>query len=82
MRILIAEDEPVSRRLLEAKLLKWGYDVVVTCDEDEAWESYTCFILLTALHLDEDLVACMESEVGKGSLFRVRLPLKVAEEMV
>jgi two-component system NtrC family sensor kinase len=39
MRILIAEDEPVSRRLLEAKLLKWGYDVIVTCDGDEAWEA-------------------------------------------
>ena len=32
MRILIAEDEPVSRRLLEATLHKWGYDVVVTAD--------------------------------------------------
>lgn len=39
MRILIAEDEPVSRRLLEAKLVKWGYDVVVTCDGDEAWRA-------------------------------------------
>jgi diguanylate cyclase (GGDEF)-like protein len=39
MRILIAEDDPVSRRLLEAKLVKWGYDVAVTCDGDEAWEA-------------------------------------------
>jgi DNA-binding response OmpR family regulator len=39
MKILIAEDDPVSRRLLEAKLAKWGYDVVVTCDGDEAWEA-------------------------------------------
>ena len=39
MKILIAEDDPVSRRLLEAKLVKWGYDVVVTCDGDEAWEA-------------------------------------------
>jgi diguanylate cyclase (GGDEF)-like protein len=39
MRILIAEDDPVSRRLLEVKLVKWGYDVVVTCDGDEAWEA-------------------------------------------
>jgi two-component system cell cycle response regulator len=38
MRILIAEDDPVSRRLLEAKLVKWGYDVVVTCDGARAWE--------------------------------------------
>lgn len=39
MRILIAEDDPVSRRLLEAKLVKWGYDVIVTSDGDEAWEA-------------------------------------------
>ena len=38
MKILIAEDDPVSRRLLEAFLSKWGYDVVVTCDGGEAWE--------------------------------------------
>ncbi|MCC6544865.1 MAG: diguanylate cyclase [Nitrospirae bacterium] len=36
MRILIAEDDPGSRLLLETILLKWGYEVVVTCDGDEA----------------------------------------------
>jgi sigma-B regulation protein RsbU (phosphoserine phosphatase) len=30
--ILIAEDDAVSRRLLEATLTGWGYDVQVTCD--------------------------------------------------
>jgi two-component system cell cycle response regulator len=39
MKILIAEDEPVSRRLLESFLVKWGYDVLVTCDGSEAWEA-------------------------------------------
>lgn len=38
MKILIAEDDPVSRRLLETFLGKWGYDVVVTFDGNEAWE--------------------------------------------
>lgn len=38
MRILIAEDDRVSRRVLEATLTKWGYDVIVTCDGDEAWQ--------------------------------------------
>src|SRR4030042_1124403 len=30
MKILIAEDEPVSCRILQSLLLKWGYEVVVT----------------------------------------------------
>jgi two-component system, cell cycle response regulator len=37
MRILIAEDDPVSRRVLQAHLTKWGYEVVVTNDGVEAW---------------------------------------------
>lgn len=36
MKILIAEDDPVSRRVLEATLVKWGYEVVVTYDGVEA----------------------------------------------
>lgn len=39
MKVLIAEDNAVSRRLLETFLRKWGYDVVVTCDGREAWEA-------------------------------------------
>jgi sigma-B regulation protein RsbU (phosphoserine phosphatase) len=39
MRILIAEDEPLSRRVLELTLAKWGYDVVATCDGSQAWET-------------------------------------------
>lgn len=38
MRILIAEDDPVSRRMLEATLVKWEYDVTTTCDGAEAWQ--------------------------------------------
>ena len=37
MKILIAEDDAVSRRILEAYLRKWGHDVVVTSDGAEAW---------------------------------------------
>jgi phosphoserine phosphatase RsbU/P len=32
MKILIAEDDPVSQRLLEVTLTGWGYDVQVTSD--------------------------------------------------
>ena len=38
MRILIAEDEPVSRRLLEATLVRSGYEVNSVGDGERAWE--------------------------------------------
>jgi sigma-B regulation protein RsbU (phosphoserine phosphatase) len=39
MTILIAEDDPVSRCLLEATLVKSGYKVTVTTNGQEAWEA-------------------------------------------
>jgi CheY-like chemotaxis protein len=38
MRILIAEDEPVSRRSLEAILSRWQHEVVVVADGAAAWQ--------------------------------------------
>ena len=35
-RILIAEDDPVSRKLLQAFLVKWGYEVVTAADGEDA----------------------------------------------
>ena len=35
--IVIAEDEPASRRLLEATLARWGHPVEVTVDGEQAW---------------------------------------------
>jgi len=37
MKILIADDSIVSRHLLDATLRRWGYEVVVACDGNEAW---------------------------------------------
>lgn len=37
MKILIAEDNPVSRRVLEATLEKFGHQVVVADDGAQAW---------------------------------------------
>jgi DNA-binding response OmpR family regulator len=37
MRILIAEDDLVSRKMLEATLNRWGYDIVITSDGESAW---------------------------------------------
>ncbi|MFN3325060.1 MAG: diguanylate cyclase [Bryobacteraceae bacterium] len=38
MKILIADDSIVSRRVLEASLLRWEYEVESACDGREAWE--------------------------------------------
>jgi DNA-binding response OmpR family regulator len=37
MKILVAEDDAVSRRVLEALLERMGHDCAVTEDGDEAW---------------------------------------------
>lgn len=39
MKILIAEDNVVFRRILETNLAKWGYEVVITQDGLEAWQA-------------------------------------------
>ena len=38
MKILIAEDDLTTLRILEAKLVKWGYEVVSAANGKEAWE--------------------------------------------
>ncbi len=38
MKVLIADDDPVSRRLLESYLRKWEYEVEVTTDGEQAWQ--------------------------------------------
>ncbi len=38
MRVLIAEDDRLNRRLLEVSLTDWGYEVTATADGAEAWE--------------------------------------------
>jgi signal transduction histidine kinase len=38
MRVLVAEDELVNRRIVEHALRKRGYDVVMAKDGDEAWQ--------------------------------------------
>ncbi|HEY7338742.1 MAG TPA: diguanylate cyclase [Bryobacteraceae bacterium] len=37
MRILIADDSIVSRHMLDATLRKWGFEVMMACDGEEAW---------------------------------------------
>ena len=39
MKLLIPEDDAVSRRILEATLTRWGYEVVVTANGAAAWQA-------------------------------------------
>lgn len=39
MRILIAEDDPISRTVLERTLRGWGHEVVVACNGLAAWQA-------------------------------------------
>ncbi len=38
MKVLVAEDDPVTRRLLEVSLERWKYEVVPAADGRQAWE--------------------------------------------
>lgn len=42
MKMLIAEDDQISRSVLERTLKKWGHDVIVTCDGLAAWQALRC----------------------------------------
>jgi len=39
VRVLIAEDDPVSRRILEHRLIRAGHEVVTAADGNEAWHA-------------------------------------------
>jgi DNA-binding response OmpR family regulator len=38
MKILVAEDDLTTRRMLKAMLERWGFEVVGACDGNEAWQ--------------------------------------------
>src|SRR6185295_19567055 len=38
-KVLVADDDPFSRRLLEATLTGWGYEVAVARSGPEAWDA-------------------------------------------
>jgi diguanylate cyclase (GGDEF)-like protein len=38
MKILAAEDNPISQSMLKSMLTKWGYEVMMACDGNEAWQ--------------------------------------------
>jgi DNA-binding response OmpR family regulator len=39
LKILIADDDPSTREALRATLTRWGHDLVICADGDEAWQA-------------------------------------------
>ena len=38
LKVLVAEDDPIFRRLLQNRLQNWGYQVIIVRDGAEAWQ--------------------------------------------
>ncbi len=68
MNILIADDDSVSRRLLQSHLEKWGYEVTAAQDGAEAWRLFEedCFPMVITDWMMPELD-------GPGLLRRIRL---------
>ena len=67
MKVLIAEDEPISRRMLARQLEKWGHDVTASNDGAAAWDAF--------LDGDFDIVVCdweMPKLTGVELINRIR----------
>lgn len=81
MDILIAEDDPISRRTLEVTLQRWGYQVVVTQDGQAAYEALSrpdaprlAILDWMMPHLD-GLTVCrqLRQDAGKRSTYVILL---------
>lgn len=55
MRLLIAEDNPVSRLALERMLSKWGHEVVTAEDGNQAWQKLQTEDAPSLMILDWDM---------------------------
>jgi DNA-binding response OmpR family regulator len=73
-RILVAEDDPVSRTLISTRLIKWGYDVVITNDGAEA--------MAALRRRDAPTVAILDWSMPKMDGLEICRRLREAEQMV
>ena len=85
MRILIAEDAPVSRRLLQQCLKQWGYDVAVAHNGAEAWRLFSAEdvhfpIVITDWMMPEmdglDFIRRIRSSSGSNYVYAILLTAK------
>ena len=87
MRVLVAEDDVVSRRILETLLRNWGHDVVTTLDGEQAWRAMCepgspalAILDMSMPHLQGlDVIRYMRTE---KRLMRIPIMLITAEQNV
>jgi len=87
MRILIAEDDPYSRRILQRRLEKWNHQVVVACDGKEAWEHFLAgdfSVVISDWMMPEmdgvELVRRIRASVKPGYVYTIILTAKDRKE--
>jgi CheY-like chemotaxis protein len=89
VKILIAEDDAVSRRLLQSHLEKWGHEVVVAKNGAEAWSLFEIgdfFFVITDWTMPEmdgvELIRRIRARPDKGYPFVILLTARSATEDV
>ena len=89
MKVLIADDEAVSRRLLQNYLQKWGHDVTVAENGAEAWRLFEAggfAVVITDWEMPEmdgvELVRRIRaaSASGPGYVYTILLTAKSQKE--
>jgi signal transduction histidine kinase len=87
MKILIADDDAVSRRLLQSYLQKWGYEVTAASDGAEAWRLFEAGvfpIVITDWMMPEldgpGLLRHIRSIPRPGYVYAILLTAKVQKE--
>jgi DNA-binding response OmpR family regulator len=87
MKVLVADDEPISRKLLQSYLQKWGCEVTAAQDGAEAW---SCFqrdefpVVITDWMMPEldgvELVRRIRSAPRSGYVYVILLTAKGQKE--
>ena len=87
MKILIADDDAVSRRLLQSYLQKWGYEVASAKDGAEAWDLFegeSFPIVITDWMMPEldgpGLIRRIRSSQRPGYIYAILLTAKSQKE--
>jgi diguanylate cyclase (GGDEF)-like protein len=84
--VLIAEDDPLFRRILEAKLQEWGYEVVAVDSGTKAWELLETQLTPDLLILDwmmpgiDGIELCRRIRSGKADRYQYILLISGKDE--